>query len=51
MEHKLSIFEGAMLSTVSWDHLKIKGVIIQDAKSLVPKKIMARMECLPCSIQ
>ena len=51
MEHKLSISEGVTLSTVSWDrHLKIKRAIIQDARLLAPKTIMAQMEHLPSSI-
>ena len=51
MEHKLSIFEGAMLLTASWDRLKIKEANIQNAKLLVSKTNMALMEYLPCSVQ
>ena len=51
MGHKLSIFEGAMLLTASWDRLKIKEANIQNAKLLVSKTNMALMEYLPCSVQ
>jgi hypothetical protein len=50
MEHRLSISEGATLSTVSWDHYLKRRAITQDAKLQDFRMIMAPMEHLPSSI-